>query len=127
MNIMKKVGLILTALFLMAVSLSAQAATPSDYFVGDWKVVVIGTPSGDAEMIMHLERIDGKLKGEMRSEEEGADPIKIDRIEEKENSISVFYFAGGYDISMTFNKVDDNNIKGDLLGMFTSTGERIVK
>jgi hypothetical protein len=123
---MKKVSVLLTIAVMLLNGLSLKAQTPEDYFTGDWKVVVIGTPNGDAEMIMHLERIEGKLKGELRGEE-GGDPIKIDRIEEKENAISVYYFAAGYDVSMDFEKVDENNLKGSLLGMFTANGTRIVE
>lgn len=123
---MKNVSVLLTVLVLVLAGLNLQAQAPKDYFTGDWKVLVEGIPSGDAEMIMHIEREDGKLKGEMRGEE-GTDPIKIDRIEEKENSISVYYFASGYDISMAFEKVDENNLKGNLLGMYTANGTRVVK
>jgi len=123
---MRKVSVLLSIAVMLLAGLSLQAQTPEDYFTGDWKVVVIGTPNGDAEMIMHLERVEGKLKGELRGEE-GGDPIKIDRIEEKENAISVYYFAAGYDVSMDFEKVDENNLKGSLLGMFTANGTRIVE
>jgi hypothetical protein len=123
---MKKVSVLLSIAVMLLAGLSLQAQTPEDYFTGDWKVVVIGTPNGDAEMIMHIERVEGKLKGELRGEE-GGDPIKIDRIEEKENAISVYYFAAGYDVSMDFEKVDENNLKGSLLGMFTANGTRIVE
>jgi hypothetical protein len=123
---MRKVSVLLSIAVMLLAGLSLQAQTPEDYFTGDWKVVVIGTPNGDAEMIMHIERVEGKLKGELRGEE-GGDPIKIDRIEEKENAISVYYFAAGYDVSMDFEKVDENNLKGSLLGMFTANGTRIVE
>jgi hypothetical protein len=53
----------LVSLILLA---GAFAQNVTDYFAGDWNVVVIGTPNGDAKMIMHLERADGKLKGEIR-------------------------------------------------------------
>jgi hypothetical protein len=123
---MKKVNVLVAVVMLVLAGLSLQAQSATDYFVGDWNVLVEGTPSGNAEMIMHLEREDGKLKGEMRGDE-GNDPIKIDRIEEKENSISVYYFASGYDISMTFEKIDENNLKGNLLGMFTANGTRVLE
>ncbi len=121
---MKK--LLFVGLVLMGLSAGAFAQNVTDYFTGDWNVVVIGTPNGDAKMIMHLERVDGKLKGEIKSQE-GSDVIKIDSIEEKENKLIVYYFAGGYDISMDFEKVDDNNMEGSLLGMFTAKGSRIIK
>ncbi|MCG6190359.1 hypothetical protein [Maribellus maritimus] len=120
---MKKVGFILTLVASLFVSLISNAQQPEDYFLGDWDVVVEGTPNGDAKMTMHLERVDGKLKGEMRTEGD-AGVIKIEKIDEKETSLSMYYFAGGYDISMDFDKVDKNNIKGNLLGMFTARGIR---
>lgn len=123
---MKKASVLLTIAVMLLTGVSLQAQTPEDYFTGDWKVIVIGTPNGDAEMIMHLERVEGKLKGELRGEE-GGDPIKIDRIDEKENAISVYYFAAGYDVSMDFQKVDENNLKGSLLGMFTANGTRVLE
>jgi hypothetical protein len=118
--------LLLVGFVLLGFSEGVFAQNVTDYFAGDWNVVVIGTPNGDAKMIMHLERADGKLKGEIRGEET-TDVIKIDSIEEKENKLIVYYFAGGYDISMDFEKVDENNIKGSLLGMFTAQGSRKLK
>jgi hypothetical protein len=121
---MKK--LLFIGLVLMGLSAGAFAQNVTDYFAGDWDVVVIGTPNGDAKMIMHLERVEGKLKGEIKGQE-SSDVIKIDSIEEKENKLIVYYFAGGYDISMDFEKVDENNMDGSLLGMFTTKGSRIIK
>lgn len=121
---MKKVRMIITAAIMLFVAISVQAQN-SDFFAGDWKVMVIGTPNGDAEMVMHLEREDGKLVGEMRVE--GMEPTKFQQVAEKEEEVSVYYSAMGYDISITLKKVDDNNLKGSLLGMFDATGERIVE
>lgn len=123
---MKKVRMILTAMFILVAALATQAQdTPSDFFVGDWKVMLKGTPNGDAEMVMHLERVDGKLTGEMRAE--GIDPSKFQQVAEKEDEVTVYYSTMGYDININLKKVDDNNLKGSLLGMFDATGERIVK
>ena len=123
---MKNVKMILTALFIVVVAISTQAQdTSSDYFAGDWKVMVKGTPNGDAEMVMHLERVDGKLVGEMRTE--GMDPAKFQQVAENEAEVTVYYSAMGYDINISLKKVDDNNLKGSLLGMFDATGERMVQ
>jgi len=120
---MKNLRMILTAVFVMAVVLVTNAQTPSDYFKGDWKVLVKGTPNGDAEMVMHLDREDGKLVGEMRVE--GMEATKFQQVSEKETEVTVSYQAMGYDISINLKKVDDNNLKGSLLGMFDATGVRI--
>lgn len=117
--------MILTAVFVLVVAISTQAQDPADYFTGDWKVVLKGTPSGDAEMVMHLERVDGKLTGEMRAE--GIDPSKFSQVSEKETEITVNYNTMGYDVNITFKKVDDNKLNGSLMGMFDATGERIVE
>lgn len=121
---MKKVRMILTAVIVLFIAVATQAQE-TDYFAGDWKVMVKGTPNGDAEMVMHLERVDGKLVGEMRVE--AMDPSKFQQVAEKETDVTVFYNAMGYDISITLRKVDENNLKGSLLGMFDATGERIIQ
>lgn len=116
--------MILTAVFVLLVAISTQAQD-TDYFAGDWKVMIKGTPNGDAEMVMHLERVEGKLVGEMRVE--AMDPTKFQQVAEKETEVTVYYNTMGYDISITLRKVDDNNVKGSLLGMFDATGERIIQ
>lgn len=122
---MKQITLVLASFLLLFITNTSFANEPSDYFAGDWKVLLKGTPSGDAEMVLHLERVDGKLTGEMRNE--GMDPTKINSVDEKENSITVYYSTMGYDINISLTKVDDNNVKGSLMGMFDATAERIVE
>lgn len=118
---MKQITVVFMTLVLFLVAGNLYANEPADYFVGDWKVVVKGTPSGDADMVLHLERVEGKLTGEMRTE--GVDPSKLQSVDEKEDVVTVSY----YDISLTLKKVDENNLKGSLMGMFDATGERIVE
>ena len=122
---MKQITVIFMTLVLFFVTGNLYANEPADYFAGDWKVQIKGTPSGDADMVMHLERVDGKLTGEMRTE--GVDPSEFKSVDEKEDAITVSYSTMGYDISLTFKKVDENKLKGSLMGMFDATGERIVK
>ena len=122
---MKKVGIIFTMLLLGAVSFVAKAQSPADFFVGEWKVVVKGTPSGDAEMVLQLELVDGKLSGEIKTD--GAEGTKLSQVMEKESGLTVYFTTMGYDISLDFKKVDDNNLKGSMMGMFDATGERVVK
>lgn len=119
---MKNAGKILTVMLLLLTTYLSNAQEPSTFFVADWNVLIIGTPSGDAKVVFHLERVDGKLTGEVRSDQ--GDPVKIDRVEEKENSINVFYATMGYDLNVFLEKVDENNLKGNLLGMFDVKAER---
>lgn len=122
---MKKGLQFLVAILIVLVTHYSNAQEAPDFFVDDWKVLVKGTPNGDAEMIFYIERTDGKLGGEVRSDM--GDPIKIDKIDETENSITVYYFAAGYDIRTNLKKVDDNNLKGSLLDMFETTAVRVVE
>lgn len=123
---MKSLVILLASFTLVLNSNSTYANAPDDYFVGDWKVVVTGTPSGDAEMIVHLERVEGKLTGEMR-DNEGNVTSEIESIEETDSSITMFYTAMGYDINLSLKKVDDQNVTGSLMGMFDAKGERMTK
>lgn len=122
---MKQITVVFITMVLFFVAGNMYANEPADYFVGDWKVQIKGTPSGDADMVLHLERVDGKLTGEMRTE--GVDPSKLQSVDEQEDAITVSYTTMGYDISLKLNKVDENNLKGSLMGMFDATGERIVE
>ena len=93
---------------------------------GKWNVVRYGTPNGDAEMIMNFEKGDNnKLKGTITNKENN-ETNKIDRIEEKETAVVVYFFSNGYDISINLKKEDDNKVKGDLFGMFDVAGARII-
>ena len=124
---MKRTLLILaTGLFICIFSITTDAQTTTDYFTGKWNLTIIGTPNGDSKMIANLERKDGKLAGEMTSEPAMGDPITISQIEEKENSVKLFFNAGGYDIYIFLEKTDDNHLKGTMLDMFETKGERVV-
>ena len=110
---MKKVSLLLVSLvsFLFGLGTTAQAQEAVEYFPGKWNVVLYGTPNGDAEMIMNFEKGDNnKLKGTITNKENN-ETIKIDRIEEKETAVVVYFFSNGYDISINLKKEDDNKVK----------------
>ena len=123
---MKKVNVFIIGFIFILLSgvVSAQTPVTTDYFVGDWEVVVVGTPNGDASMMMHLERVDGKLQGSFSNE---YGELKIDSIEEKETSITLFFVIESYDLSLLLEKVDDNNVKGNMVDQFDATGKRVVK
>jgi hypothetical protein len=104
---------------------NVRAQSPVDYFTGKWDVLVTGLPDGDSKMIVILERNEGKLVGTI-----GAvgleDSIEIDDVEEKETSVKLYFFAGGYDIFLFLEKKDENHLEGTLLDMFIATGDRIA-
>jgi len=119
---MKNKLIIVTGLILLISIQFSTAQNKSDYFVGNWNVVAKATPNGDAKMKMHLERVDGKLTGTIKNE--GIDAVKISKVEETEDEITIYFSAADYDLYMTVKSKDDNNITGRYLNMFDVEGKR---
>ncbi len=102
----------------------AETGANPDYFVGTWNATMIGTPGGDAQLKLILERKDGKLTGKMVSEKMGGDQA-LDKIEETESGkIKVFFQANGMNINMDLEKEDNDNLKGKLMNMFDVKASR---
>ena len=125
---MKKVSIVLFVLFFgMAFHGMAQDA-PKDFFAGKWSIVVSGTPEGDSKIIAHLVRKDGSLTGELTVANDATKPaIEITHIEESEDAIEIEFSTSGYDVTLSLEKVDDNNLKGQMMGMFDAKAVRIVE
>ena len=120
---MKKVGF----LFVMMLSLMASnvvAQQSGDFFPGKWDMLLLGTPDGDMKLTMSFERNDGKLEATIQIQNsESVSTVK--NIVEKENSITFFISMSGYEVDFLLEKVDDDNIKGDVADMFDIKGQRI--
>ena len=122
---MKKASIILLVLFFgITLSGTAQNAT-KDFFVGKWEIVILGTPNGDSKMVTELVRKDGKLTGELKDAADTTKPaIPITSIEEAEGEIDLAFSASGYDITLSLKKEDDDNLKGQMMGMFDAKAKR---
>ena len=124
---MKKASIFLIALF-FGIALngySQTTAAPADFYAGKWEITILGTPNGDAKMIASLSRKDGKFVGEMTNPAEptaAANPIT--NVEEVEEKLIIYFSASGYDLSIPFEKVDNDNLKGKLMDMFDCTAKR---
>lgn len=123
---MRKLSFILVVFALFFGNLVANAQSSENFFVGKWKVLTVGTPNGDAKSIVSLERKDGKLTGTMANEGAG-ETIKFTNVEEKDNSVTVYFSASGYDVYMVLEKKDDNHVKGSMMDMFDVSGERVIE
>jgi len=120
---MKKLSLILTVVVALFLSLNAKAQT-ADYYPGKWNVTVMGTPNGDAKMTFVLERKDGKLTGAVQ-DTTGKEMTKITQIDEKDKTITAAFTIQNYDVTLTLDPVDDDHVKGSLMGMFDAKGIRV--
>jgi hypothetical protein len=123
---MRKLSFVLTVFVLFLLSLNSNAQDTKNFFVGKWKVLTVGTPNGDATSIVTLEQKDGKLTGDM-SGMGTTETIKFTNVEEKENSVTVYFNASGYDVYMTLEKKDDNHVTGSMMDMFDVSGERVTE
>jgi hypothetical protein len=121
---MKKLSLIFTVIFGAFLCVTAKAQTTTDYFPGTWKVIVWGTPRGDAKMTFVLERKDGKLTGAVQ-DSTGKEMTKITAIEEKDKTITVVFTVQSLDLTLLMEPVDEDHVKGSLLGMFDAEGVRV--
>lgn len=126
---MKKVSLVLVLLFLgVAFKGFSQAAKApvTDFFAGKWEVLVVGTPNGDAKLVTNLVRKDGKLTGEL-VDPTGSNPeaIALTDVVDEADKITLYFTAQGTDVNVELEKVDDNNLKGSLMGMFDASAKRI--
>lgn len=121
---MKKASLLLTVLFMFLASSTLKAQDQSDYFAGKWDILIEGTPSGDSKMLVTLNRVDGKLTGEVARD--GAAAAKIIRVEEKKDKSATIYFnSSGYDVYLFIEKKNADEVEGSMMDMFDATGKRV--
>ncbi len=124
---MKKVSFFfLLVFFALAFNSFAQTAAPTDFFAGKWEITVLGTPNGDIVFHTDLARVDGKLSGDL-VDPSGKMPEKIHiiNVEEGADKMELFFSAQGYDINVELTKVDDDNLKGMMMGMFETSAKRL--
>ena len=123
---MKKLKLVFAGLFFLFLSSGTEvrAQTSADYFEGEWNVLVKGTPSGDAKLILVLEQEENELTGVVQ-DSTGKEISIIDKAELKEDTATVYFYAQGYDVNLQLTKEDENHVTGSLMGMFPAKGERI--
>lgn len=104
----------------------AQTAAPADFFAGKWEITVFGTPQGDAKLVADLTRTDGKLTGQItNATDPNAEKIAITSVDEAADKITLGFSASGYDVTLDLSKVDDDNLKGNMMSMFDASAKRV--
>jgi hypothetical protein len=121
---MRKLSLIFMVLFALFTSATVNAQTKQDYYPGKWNVVIAGTPGGDSKMTILLERKDDKLTGVVQ-DSTGKELTKITTIDEKDKTIIAAFTIQSYDVTLTLDPMDDDHVKGNLMGMFDAKGVRV--
>ena len=77
-----------------------------------------------ADAVLVLERKDGKLTGAVQ-DSTGKEMTKITQIDEKDKTITAAFTVQSYDVTLTLDPVDDDHVKGSLMGMFDAKGVRV--
>jgi hypothetical protein len=117
---MKKVSLLLCCLLLgVAFAGFAQTTPSTDFFAGKWEITVVGTPNGDVKLVTNLVRKDGKLTGELVNQADTtAAKLPIKKIEESADKLAIFFDSSqAGELSIDLTKVDENNLKGNLMSL----------
>ncbi len=120
-----KISLVFVVSLFITISLFAQDK-PNNYFVGKWDVLVEGTPAGDSHMPLLITLENGKFFGGLLNDKDSV-TSKFDKIEAIDNSITLYFNAGGYNLYISLDKVDENNATGTLKDMFDATAKRVIK
>ena len=61
---MKRLVLMIVMFASFATMMMGQDVTPENYYIGKWKLLVEGLPSGDTEMLLVIsKKADGKYEG----------------------------------------------------------------
>lgn len=113
--------IVVSGLFL---ALNGSAQTKADFYPGKWNMLVMGTPNGDTKMTFVIERKDGKLGGIVQ-DSTGKEMTKITSIEEKDKTITAAFTVQSYDVTLTLDPIDDDHVKGSMMGMFDAKGVRV--
>jgi len=122
---MKKSCVFITACFLfLSTGVMAQSQKTVDYFAGKWDMLVRGLPDGDTKMFIVLDKKDSTLAGVIQ-DSVGTEISKFSKVELKENGITVYFTAQGYDVYMTMDKKDEEHVTGSMMGMFDAEGIRV--
>ena len=111
------------ALFLISFTTKAQT---TDYFVGDWEVTIKDTPNGTVNVVLSLERVEGKLVGKFIDASTSTETT-MSQITEGENTVTLYFFAEGYDLYLTLQPEGEENVTGILMDSFPVEGKRVKK
>ncbi len=121
---MKKTGLFISIVFTFFFSSGVIAQTTgADYFSGKWNMLVKGLPNGDTKMIIVLDKKDTTLTGAIL-DSVGTETAKFSKVEIKDNQVTVYFTAQGYDVYMSIDKKDEDHVTGSMMGMFDAEGIR---
>jgi len=123
---MKPSLLFFAAISLLIISSNAQAQTKDSttYFLGSWNVLVKGLPNGDTKMFVNLEKGDTTMTGAILDSMK-TEVAKFSKVERRGFTVTVYFVAQGYDVTLFMEKKDEDHVTGNMLNMFDAVGDRV--
>ncbi len=108
-----------------ASNLQAQT-TPDDFFVGTWNVKAYDLPQGDTDMIIQLDKKDGKLSGGIVDAATKKIKTPFSKIDVAGNTLTAHFFAQeeGVEVYLTLEKKGNSTITGSIMDMFKMEGSK---
>ena len=122
---MKKLPLVLASLFFVLLFSNTASAQQKNFFIGKWDVLIVGTPNGDARMLVEFVAKDSTTLTGSITDPATKKVTRIDKIEAKDKSITAYFIAGGTSIYLFLEKKEEDKVTGNLLDMFDASGVRI--
>lgn len=124
---MKKRMLLFLAGLLVALAIGSTPAMAQkkDYFSGKWDVTIKDTPMGDSKLTVVMARINKKLTGYIINKD--GDKSAIEKIEEKNQVVTIYFTFNHFDVDLTMQKKDENHFTGKLKDRYVSEGVRLKK
>ena len=121
---MKNLKAVLLLVVLFATMSLAKAQINQNFFVGNWEVLVKGTPQGDVKMPMSFELKEDKIIGKITNPET-QEVATMTSVEMKGEELHAAFSAGGYDLTMIIKKKDEDHFTGSLMEMIEVEGTRL--
>jgi len=123
---MKKLTKILgtLVLFFLLKGANAQSKPGAAYFNGTWNVLIKNTPQGDVTLRFVLDNKNDSIAGIVQ-DTTGAEITKLSNVELKDEEVTLYFSAQGYDLSLLLKKKDDDHVTGSLMSMFDAEGDRV--
>lgn len=121
---MKKSSVILSVILFFAVSYTIEAQdNAKEYFFGKWNVSVNG-PNGKVAMVVGFEKNNDAIIGSI-NDSEGKELYKVTDTTFGHESVTVNFIGSQGTTPLYLKKRDEDHLTGDIMGMFSASGERI--
>ena len=98
----------------------------AEYYLGEWNMLIEGTPNGDSNMHVVIKKEDGGWSGYIDVPESDGDDIVFESIEVDGDELLFTFFSQGFHVEIWLEKENANKAVGYLLDSFDVTATRII-